>query len=294
MGNRTRDTARFQDLKHFCFDCVDGLLDAEEEEGLYTTQVDSRLFDFLYEENGSDSDTLIVFFPGAATAKFRTYPMIAGRAIAKKAGLPILSFSDPVLDDAELTTSWMLGTEKTQFWDLIRRLVDKFAKGRRLIFTGISAGGYPALHLGNEYPESVSFVVNPRTSLIVPPTSFHRYVRKSFSPTSAERIQDYLPLEAPAPKNHVVFYQNAMDFTYYAGQAAPYFERALPGGRVAIAFGKWGDGHKPMPRDRLANRLRILAGARNWDDAVRGMALLKITDPFAARLRHYRVVLHMR
>lgn len=261
---RKRDLSSFSRQGQFAYESIGQLTGQQASPGLHTINLGPRFLDFVYDDTWGGGDTLLVVFPSAVSAKHGVYPTIQGRGIAKDAGMSLLSFSDPAIVDLSLETSWMFGGATFPLSSLIEPIIDHFANGRSIVFFGTSAGGFPALYYGNCFPGSLSFVVNPRTSLLVPPTRFYHVADVLYSGLALDCIGELMPLEAESPENFVLYFQNRNDFRYYSGQALPYLAKYLPEGRVGFRLGDWGAGHSPMPRDEIVRILGLVGDVDDW------------------------------
>jgi hypothetical protein len=225
------------------------------------------VLDLLYENNHPEARTLLVTFPAAMTIKHRTFPYFNGRRAAHNAGLPILAFSDPAFAiSSSVLTGWTLGDSTLPLHRIIPSIIELFRGDRELLFMGISAGGFPALHFSDHYADSTCLAVNPRTALFAPPTHLHHNAQHLFPGKTMEEISLEIPTRSPRARNKVVYAQNASDFQYVASQMMPYLTTNSGNENVRCMLGDWGEGHIPMPPEELSNILATLGSPGGWDD----------------------------
>lgn len=189
----------------------------------------------------------------------KTYPFFQGRPLARDADAALLSFSDPGLAlSKRVFTTWMTGTTKQNFYRFLPSIIQRFAAGRSVLLTGVSAGGVPSLHLNALLDDSISLVGIPRTSILSPPSSFYATRDTLYPGLSVSEIDKVLPLFPQAPKNPVVYAQNTMDDRYLSASCIPYMQKYANTGLIHVKLGDWGEGHKPMPRSQYLQSCRVL------------------------------------
>jgi hypothetical protein len=240
--------------------------------------------DLLLDEN-ADSDTLLVFFPSAVSPQ-DTWPYFQGLSVAKLVGQPLLAFSDPTIALAPRTiTGWTMGDHRYWLHRDVPRYIDTVRKGRRLVFVGASAGGFPALHFGSLYPDSVSLVVNPRTNLFAPPTHLQVNPARIYGNVPVSSIPELVPVNAPQPRNTVVYLQNSGDHVYFSGHMVPYLHQLSPEARVWTRLGHWGDGHKVPPREFFHKVVAAVSSAPSVKEAAGSVQLKRFRGIEEVQLR---------
>ena len=266
---RSRHLSPYKEVGHRFLPDLSALLGSPVKQALHTFKESGRVVDFIYEENASDGNTLVVSFPAAMTIRHRTFPYFNGRRAAKSAGLPILAFSDPAFAiSTEILTGWSLGDSTYLLHRDIPAIIDKFRQGRRLLFIGVSAGGFPALHFSSMYQDSLCFAMNPRTALLTPPTHLHFSAGALFPGASVAEIASLIPTKAPRPNNHVLYAQNLSDDRYFASQMLPYVLENGSSEQVHTILGDWGYGHVPMSPEQYAQSLAALTRAASWSAGI--------------------------
>lgn len=273
---RARKVGSYSDVKQHLYKGLEQFLEAEIITGVHTFRENSQVIDVLYEERASD--VLIVFFTAAISLK-DTYPKFSGRGIASRTGNSLLSFSDPAISrDTRLLTNWTLGDANYQFHHDIPKIIARVAKGRRIIFVGASAGGYPALHFGSMFPESVSFVMNPRTKVFTEPTHIEFSKQFLFPGLTTSKISSLIPTGLDEAMNTVVYYQNLSDTRYFVPHAVPYFVSQAGSGNVHWKLGNWGSGHVAPKSREIAESITALSVASSWPAGAASVGAKKLTD----------------
>lgn len=261
---RPRKLGDYTGAKPHIYQDLDQFLGSKIGTGIHSFQKHGRMVDLLLEER--DSDTLLVFFTAAVEAG-KTWPYFSGRGIGARTGHNLLAISDPsIAVDNRLSTNWTLGDSSYQFHKDVPQIVRKIAGDKRIVFVGASAGGFPALYYGSMFPESVSFVMNPRTNVFTPPTHIQHSAKHLFPGLSAKEIAELIPTKLGKAKNTVVYYQNCSDDRYYGSHAVPYLNNQGGTGNVYWKLGEWGDGHVAPNSKEIAETIQALTQADTWAD----------------------------
>lgn len=261
---RGRKVGAYQDVLPHVHSSLDNFLDAQNTSGIHTFHENGRGIDVLYEER--DSDVLLVFFAAAVTPQ-NTFPYFSGRGIAARNGYSLLAFSDPAISmDQNLLTAWTLGDAQYPYHRDIPKIIRKYATDRRIVFIGASAGGFPALHFGSLFPESITVAINPRTSLWTPPTHLNFSAPLLFPGLSPAEISSIIPTRLGLAKNVVLYLQNASDDPYYSSHALPYLASQAPSDTVFWRLGEWGEGHVAPKAVEISKILTHLTSASSWSE----------------------------
>ena len=275
---RIRQVGKYKDVKPHIYQGLQGFLAAEISSGIHSFQEQGRMMDLLYEER--DSDTLVVFFTAAVQPQ-NSYPYFSGRGVTSGTGHSLLAFSDPAIAvDGNLSTNWTLGDAKYQYHRDVPSIIRKIAGDRKIIFVGASAGGFPSLHYGSLFPDSVSLVMNPRTNVFTPPTHIQFSNRHLFPGMTPREIAEIIPTRLGEAKNTVVFYQNCSDDRYYSSHALPYLASQVDTRRVFWKLGEWGDGHVAPGSREIIETINNLSGSDSWAEGAElsGAHLLTSVD----------------
>lgn len=137
---------------------------------VYQTSLENSIPLAIIRNSKSDRGApLIVVFHGAINQETRevTGPVFVGSflfdAIQDRA--TIISIADPSLSlSKKLRTAWYAGNHKHDTAAELRRVVQAavdYFRPSRLIFTGGSTGGHPALAVSHAFPGSIAVVVHP-------------------------------------------------------------------------------------------------------------------------------------
>lgn len=178
---------------------------------------------------------LFVTFHGAVRRGVDTYPRFDRVGSLRKAGVPFLAFADPTISvDEELELGWYLGGSGWDPKDAIVSVIDAVktacdAKGVCLI--GGSGGGFAALRVSREIPQSLAFVFNPQVRLrdYIPRVK-DLYFSKLYSRDSEAVINDSpaglydlsVSYQGGCHPNFVYFLQNLTDVSHLKNHYKPF------------------------------------------------------------------------
>lgn len=204
---------------------------SESVEGMFSATDDLAVFavpipggpDLQAAGQIGESRRLRVILHGAVSIEHDRYPRFDRIEASLQSEDAFLSFADPtLLLSREMTLAWYTGSKD---WDPHARMVEVIREAlsasgaRELVFIGASGGGFAALRLSAEFPDSGAFVFSPQTSLA-------RYQGSHFALLLAEGYGGLTPEEAyevfPARfdvistygdgfKNNVYYLQNLGD-----------------------------------------------------------------------------------
>lgn len=220
------------------------------------------------------SKTLVVCFHAALIGEIN-FPFLSGAGIFADLDVSRLSISDPSLYlDTELTLGWFAGnTYMSNLQTRLRKIVKqamRACQARRVIFFGVSGGGFAALQMSRHFKNSLAFVVNPQTSIAQYHDKFvDRYLRAAWDAPSF----DDLPIEhnmveayRQAPMtNHVVYLQNSEDGFHIEHHMNPFLVSVSDPTRVFVESKAWGDGHVPPSKEHMKEVLeRLIASKGKW------------------------------
>lgn len=258
MPKRGRKVGAYALRQQYLHQTIDTLMDGEGlPSGIHTVRYGDMIGDLLYDER-PDSNTLLVFFTAAAN-RHHTWPLFSGIGISDSVGASLLAFSDPSIAlGTSVGTGWTLGDYRYPYHQEVPRIIRKVADDRKIILVGASAGGFPALHYGASIPDSISFVMNPRTHVLTPPTAVQYSAAKVYQSNDVEGIAAKIPLCPDMPQNTVVYLQNHADATYFSAHMVPYMQRLSHDSRVWTHLGYWGEGHVPMPKPEIVALIHAL------------------------------------
>lgn len=247
---------------------LDSFLRAEMSGGIHTVDAGGYKVDILFEGDNLESDFLLVFFTAAITST-NTLPFFSGRSVARQLGVPLLAFSDPCLGvSTRLGAHYYMGDSKFDYSNFITEVVRKYGNGKRVIFAGASGAGFPALLHGSRIPNSLSFVMNPVTNIMMRPSFMINGKRLHFAAESFQAIAEQRDVMLGNSNNYVLYVQNVGDQTYFTEQMVPYFVRNVGNKRLFTKFGHWGEGHYAMPSGEMVATLQRLMDANNWGETL--------------------------
>lgn len=265
MEQRRYDVSHYKNIESIKHNDLSAFLDSTPSDGIHSFTVNGRQIDILIETEGRDPESTLIFFPAAVSKTVETFPYFNGRNIAGRLKTKLIAFSDPALGvSREVFTGWTLGDSTYRFHEDITKIVQQIAGNSKKIFAGISAGGFPALHFGNHFSDSLSFVVNPRTSIMNPPSHVFEAAKHLYPELDGHQISQIIPIELGRVRNTVFYVQNHPDFKYVSSHMVPFMNKNLGSDSIYWRFGNWGDGHTRMPDTELSEALKTIFDATDW------------------------------
>jgi len=235
----------------------------------------------------SPSHFFLVCFSGAMTNRANvTAPLFSGVSIARRLGLPLLSFADPVVSNHKnVTLAWYAGgTGGTDHPQHVAAVIDLIAtqSGRIPLLIGGSGGGFAVLNaMQHMAVPSRAVIWNPQTLI----SAYHReavstYVAAAF-PTevpaddtslheileSARVQQDVRGVTLQSP-SCLLYLQNESDphvkthlsplviqgeWITYSAQIQVSLDR-----RLIVGMGNWGYGHAVPPPDLMDAAIELM------------------------------------
>lgn len=265
MEQRRYDISHYKNIDQIEHDGLSAFLNSQPSDGIHSFVANGRQIDVLIEIEGRRDDAALVFFPAAVSKTVETFPYFNGRNIAGRLKTKLIAFSDPALGvSRKVFTGWTLGDSEYQFHNDIPEIVQRIAGNARKIFTGISAGGFPALYFGNQFSDSLSFVVNPRTSIMNPPSHVFEAATYLYPNFDGHQISETIPTELDRVRNTVFYVQNHPDFKYVSSHMVPFMNKNLDSKNIYWRFGNWGDGHTRMPDTELTDAIRTIIDSPDW------------------------------
>lgn len=262
---RKRDLTKYYSYNFYRYENPKALLSSPLHSGLHTVHQNNRYFDFIFEKRGSK--TLFVSFSAAAGPEKTTYPIFSGKKLGESPLVDWLAIADAAQASPEgVKTSWHLGTKRLPTTEiivaLIKRLKMKFGYDNIVLF-GSSAGGFAALNIGRQIPDSTTVVMNPRTELTTQPTTFNEFV--AFAQGGKDELSDVeksMSLAYSYPNgNRIVYIQNKEDEYYYRCHFTPFIEANV--NKIVQITGDWGPGHVIPPDWIYTSLLNVLFRGRS-------------------------------
>lgn len=209
-----------------------------------------------------DTPYLIFTFTGALKRDSRPLPQFATGRLKDYVPASFIRLADPSLFlNDELRVAWYAGHEgfelQKRLPEFLHQIIDSLG-ATRVVFIGMSGGGFASLYYSWTTPGSVAIAVNPQTNL-------NRYqggalrarYRKVCWPALDENASldtvihaNLRPLYRERCANTAVILQTASDFGHLTRQLAPFISE-FPSAhreRLIVQVADWGvQGHKPAP-----------------------------------------------
>lgn len=284
---RLRDESRWEFTRHAG---VKSFLGAPNVSGAHAIKVGNQFLDVLVEDR--QSPTTVVVFHSALNERQETVPVLQGHGIAERAGVNLVSVSDPSIALGDVDLAWYLGNRslgdlRKHLSPVIRHAVQALGTERLILF-GASGGGYAAVNFGNDFPESTVLAINPRLDLSARPhPQMGKYIKAchgASSPTPMLRIRRSFVTEQVAEsigkrlRYNLLLFQNLGDRLYLEDQALPFIDKYKSDPKLFVRFEEYAEGHKPIPRALLDEIMAALATDGTIQDAINLAAFTRHPD----------------
>lgn len=178
---------------------------------------------------------LYVTFHGATNRGIDTYPRFDRVGSLHKKNAPYIAFADPGLGmDSNMELSWYLGGDnwdpKSEIIELIQTAMQA-SKSEYACLIGGSGGGFAALRVSHDIPNSLAFVFNPQIVLkdYIPQVrdyyfesmhaAGHEKVISKADPATYNLSQLY---KSQPSENYVYYIQNMTDGTHVRNHYKPF------------------------------------------------------------------------
>jgi hypothetical protein len=250
--------------------------------GIVTIKSDGSFVDLLY--NRSVSDTLLVsFHPAIENRTEEKVPFFVDQNVCNH-GTATLFVSDPAFSvDSSLGLGWFHGNSRLDFtaiFPVVLQRIKEVGKHKRIIFFGVSGGGYAAALFSSMFPGSIAVAVNPQTKI----WKFNflavsQYLQGSFGiaaePETLESAVksaiggDLSRYYRSKVRNRLIYVQNTHDH-HQTVHAQPFLNALSKTARKQVTFigsTSWGDGHIAPPAEYLSSLLGHIA--RNFDTVLK-------------------------
>lgn len=130
---------------------------------------DESVLEFLLNNNGSEE--LVVSLHGATDRDNYTIPRFEWFNTLSEQPYSSIFIGDPALNfHPKIQLGWYLGTRNFNLHEYLATFVSEIALkigARKVVFTGLSGGGFAALQIASFSPGSTAIVFNPRTEIPV-------------------------------------------------------------------------------------------------------------------------------
>lgn len=280
IADGRRDVARWG-KPVFAYRSMDEMLGSDlSRGGIHSARMREHYIDILV-VNRSAKTTIVSFHPSLTPGRPVKLPVFVGQGVADL-DANLVMVSDPALYCSEaMLLGWFAGTAEIRLQELLPAVLRKASDdlgGNRLIFTGVSGGGFATLFYGRLFPGSLAVPVNPQTSI----AAFGRaaaaaYVRDCFGASAdvenvlktairSNLIEEY----RSGFDNYIIYLQNALD--HHLGlHAEPFFDALPPGSdaRATMILGhSWGPGHTAAPAPFIKAVLAAAVSAESFSSLV--------------------------
>lgn len=256
--------------------------------GIHTARLGGGFLDIRVADRQSKT-TIVSFHPALKTRLGIKLPVFVGQTIAgMKANL--IMVSDPGLYYSDsLPLAWFAGAADLPVQSILPAVLTRAAAclgTERLIFTGISGGGFASLFYSSLFPDSLAITINPQTNIrLFSRAAADAYVSACFGPGAdvdqvldAYITSDLVRLYSGGFQNYVLYLQNENDH-HLRLHAMPFFDglRQEDGSRATLIIGSdWGDGHVGPPAPYIS---AVLADAVAADDLPSFIGRLRSSSP---------------
>lgn len=235
-------------------------------DGIHSVAHGGQILDVLVKDRGSRT-TLVAF--NAAVGPASDYPHFSGIRVAEDVGSNLIAVSDPSVSMGSLTVAWYIGNSvigslRDVLGRLIKHVVDSLGGSQTILFGG-SGGGYAAAHYAPMFPGCITFIFNPRLTLLrhseAPvraylETCHARIMGGYLSREDEELLARFGPLDMSDAigsdiEYDLLIYQNLLDRTFLTTQVLPFVDAVGENPRVKYRYEVDDLGHSPIPPARV-------------------------------------------
>lgn len=217
-----------------------------------------------------------------------TPPFFSGLGVTSEITTSMFIPSDPTLAlDASLTLAWHLGCEGIRLQAITVSIVRKLQTiwhAPRVVTWGGSGGGFAAIRIAKDVPNSIALVWNPQTDIAkYEQSQVNCYLRIAFStiapdgtvPSDREQFPSLCTDDfRDGYKGYILYLQERTDWHVEAHLEpflASFCKKTLTdisgssnfsgfvNDHLYLHLDHWGDGHVPPSKDVLSNALRLLS-----------------------------------
>jgi Heparinase II/III-like protein len=270
-------------------------------------------YDFLL--TARPGTVLLCHFHGNAPRERSQLPIFTGLGVTSSIATSMFVPSDPVLGiDSSLSLAWYFGCEGIPLQAITVSIVMKLQailQAPRVVAWGGSGGGFAAIRVSKEIPNSISLVWNPQTDIAKYTQVFvDRYLRIAFPNVSAGAFpSDKEQFPSLCTEDFVAGYQGKILYLqestdWHVGAHLNPFLASFCGetrttavdslnfsgfvtGQLYLHLDHWGDGHVPPSKGVLAKLLSLLSnstttleqleGSTYFTDEVRGNSAVNVS-----------------
>ena len=232
---------------------------------------------------------LLCHFHGNAPREGNELPVFTGLGVTSSIATSIFVPSDPVLAlDASLSLGWHFGCEGIRLQAVTASIVKKLQailQAPRVVAWGGSGGGFAAIRVAKDVPNSIALVWNPQTDIAKyypEPVALYRSIafpRNSGAGTFPSDAEQFPSLCTEAfhagYQGHILYLQERTDSHHVDAHLKPFLESfcAKPLSNIInsaklsgfvtdqlfLHIGHWADGHIPPSKAVLTKLLGLLS-----------------------------------
>lgn len=279
-----RDISRWNKVVHYYDEIGKFESDQFKGSGIYTIKSCGLFFDLLVFDRGKNT-TLVYFHPAINSRRDKKLPFFVGGNVCGEHSNVVL-VSDPTLGlSQQLSLGWYAGTASCPVQLILKHLLDLIIMrlgGNRVIFSGISGGGFASLYFSYFYPNSLAVPINPQTNISnFTWTTVSAYIKKAYGVESDQDVKTVLATKFTANvgslyrtglKNYIIYIQNSSD--HHVNLHLNPFLEALEGtsyrSRIAVILSKtWGQGHiaPPIEQQQIMYQ-KIAMWSGTWEELI--------------------------
>lgn len=273
-------------------------------------------YDFLL--TARPGTVLLCHFHGYAPREGNSIPVFTGLGVTSGITTSMFVPSDPALAlDASLSLAWHFGCDGIHLQAITVSIVQKLQTilhAPRVVAWGGSGGGFAAIRVAKDIPNSIALVWNPQTNIAkYAPVHVIPYLRIAFPtiadtgsfPSDGEQFPSLCTNEfSDSYKGRILYLQESTD-GHVKGHLAPFIasfcKKALSDiteplkfsgfitDRLYLHLDHWGNGHVSPSKEVLSKALGLLSeGTINLDslENVKGFPT-KVIEYIASTLSQY-------
>ena len=228
------------------------------------------------------------FHANTPTPRNNDLPLFTGLGVTDSITTSMFIPSDPALAlDANLGLAWHFGCEGIHLQAITVSIVKKLKTilhAPRVVTWGGSGGGFAAIRVAKDIPNSIALAWNPQTNIAkYVPDPVNRYLRIAFPtiaaggtfPSNREQFPSLCTNEFVAGyQGRILYLQERTDWhanAHLKPFLASFCGKALSNiddssnfsgfvtDQLYLHLGHWGDGHVPPSKDVLTKVLRLLS-----------------------------------
>lgn len=195
-------------------------------------------------ENRGYSTTVVSFGAALGSKGAKNVPVFSGKRLFSGLKTNVLYVSDPSVEyEKSLTLGWYLGcAERPECVQELDAVFQAFAKFQRLIFFGVSGGGFASLLYSAKVPDSLAVASNPQTDI---DRYFYasKYRNLAWGNENVDVLSEVISVYSQRTENHVLYLQNVNDLTHMSNHLSHFISALNPHNTVVVKTLDLEDGH---------------------------------------------------